>query len=96
MSNHGKYNFNVKNFRLKNIGATYQHLMDVVFTHKIGHNLEVYVDDMIVKTINGCNHADDMKDVMQPIRKYNMHVNPAKCSFGVQAGKFMRFMLTRI
>lgn len=51
MSNHGNYYYNVMPFILKNIGTTYQQFMDVVFSHQIGRNLEVYVDDMIVKTI---------------------------------------------
>lgn len=46
-------------FGLKNIGSTYHRLMDVLLTHHIGWNLEVYVDDMIVKTIEGWNHAED-------------------------------------
>lgn len=55
MSNHGNYYYNGMPFNLKNVGDTYQHVMDVVFDHQIGWNLEVYVDDMIVKTIEGHN-----------------------------------------
>lgn len=50
---------------------------------------------MIVKTINGHNHAKDLKDGIQSVRKYDMHLNPTKWSFEVQAGKFLGFMLTR-
>lgn len=52
-------------FGLKNIGPIYQRLMDVVFAHKIGRNLEIYIYDMIVKTVKGHNHAKDLKNVLQ-------------------------------
>lgn len=69
---------------LKNIGATYQRLMDDVFIHKICRNLEVYIDDMIVKTIKGCNHAEDLEDALQSVRKYDMRLDLAKFYFRVQ------------
>lgn len=53
MSNHVNYYYNVMHFRLKNTNAAYQRLMDVVFSKYIGCNLEVYIDDMIVKTSKG-------------------------------------------
>lgn len=56
MSNHGNY-YNVMPFGLKNVGSTYQKLMDVVFSYQIRRNLEVYVNDMIVKTIKGHIHV---------------------------------------
>lgn len=83
ISNHENYHYyNVMSFSLKNVGATYQLLMNVVFSHQIWHNIEVYVDDMMVKTTEGHNHAMDLKDVQLSIKKYNMHLNLAKCSFG--------------
>ena len=51
-------------FKLKNMGTTYQWLMDDVFSDQIGRNLEVYVDDLIVKTIKGWNHAEDLEDLL--------------------------------
>ncbi|CAJ2632006.1 unnamed protein product [Trifolium pratense] len=94
MSNTCNYFYNVMPFGLKNAGATYQRLMDRVFAEQIGKNLEVYIDDMVVKTSEGSRHDDDLLDIMGSVRKYNMRLNPAKCSFGVQAGKFLGFMLT--
>lgn len=81
-------------FGLKSVGATYQWLMDVVFAHNIGWNLEVYFDDMIVKTIKGWNHTEDLEDVLQSVKKYDIRLNPAKWSFGVRVGNFLGFMLT--
>lgn len=89
MLNHKNYYYNSMPFDLKNVGATYQRLMDIVFSHKIGCNLEVYVDDMIVKTNDGRNHDKYLEDVLQPVRKYDMCLNPAKCSFKVQVEKFL-------
>lgn len=64
-------------------------------TQQIGQNLEVYVEDMIVKTIKMPNHAEDLEDILQSSRKYDMRLNLASCSFGVQAEKFLGFILTR-
>lgn len=64
MLNHGNYYYNFMLFDLKNAGATYHWLMNPVLTHHIGEHLEVHVDDMIVKTIKGCSHAEDFEDVM--------------------------------
>lgn len=68
--------------------------MDRVFHNQIGKNLEVYIDDMVVKTEEGKNHSKDLDDILSSIRKNRMRRNPTKCSFGVQAGKFLGFMLT--
>ncbi|GAU32075.1 hypothetical protein TSUD_53430 [Trifolium subterraneum] len=87
MSNTCNYHYTVMPFGLKNAGATYQLLMDRVFAHQIGKNLEVYIDDMVVKTTSKGEHHEDLKDILASVRKYNMRLNPAKCSFGVQVGE---------
>jgi hypothetical protein len=94
MTNTCNYFYNVMPFGLKNAGATYQRLMDRVFSEQIGKNLEVYIDDMVVKTTEEGEHDQDLGDILASVRKYNMRLNPAKCSFGVQSGKFLGFMLT--
>jgi hypothetical protein len=95
MTNTCNYFYRVMPFGLKNAGATYQRLMDRVFAQQIGRNLEVYIDDMVVKTPEEGNHNKDLAEILSSVRKYNMRLNPAKCSFGVHAGKFLGFMLTR-
>lgn len=62
MLNHGNCYYNVMPFDLKNVGATYRRLIEVVFSDQIGRNLEVYMDYMIVKTIEGRIHAASLKD----------------------------------
>ncbi|GAU29790.1 hypothetical protein TSUD_293580 [Trifolium subterraneum] len=94
MSNTCNYFYNVMPFGLKNAGATYQRLMDRVFAGQIGKNLEVYIDDMIVKTEEEGEHDKDLADILKSIRKYNIRLNPANCSFGVQDGKFLGFLFT--
>nr|XP_025611986.1 uncharacterized protein LOC112705366 [Arachis hypogaea] len=56
--------------------------------------MEIYVDDMVAKTAQGMSHCDDLKEIFEQIRIYNMRLNPEKCAFGVQGGKFLGFMLT--
>lgn len=60
MSNHNNFYYNVLPYGPKNVGTNYQKLMDAVFSKKIGNNLEVYIDDVIVKTSEGENHATDL------------------------------------
>jgi hypothetical protein len=95
MTNTCNYFYKVMPFGLKNAGATYQRLMDRVFAQQIGRNLEVYIDDMVIKTPEGGDHGQDLAEILSSVRKYDMRLNPAKCSFGVQAGKFLGFMLTK-
>nr|KYP31996.1 Transposon Ty3-G Gag-Pol polyprotein [Cajanus cajan] len=88
------YCYHIMPFRLKNAGATYQRLMDTVFVEQIGHNLEVYIDDMVIKTKSATDHVRDLEEILQQLRKYNMRLNPEKCDFGVQGEKFLGFMIT--
>jgi hypothetical protein len=85
MTNTCNYFYNVMPFGLKNAGATYQRLMDRVFLEQIGKNLEVYIDDMVVKTTGSGEYDQDLSDILASVRKYNMRLNHAKCSFGVQS-----------
>uniref|UniRef100_A0A151UDK4 Retrovirus-related Pol polyprotein from transposon opus n=1 Tax=Cajanus cajan TaxID=3821 RepID=A0A151UDK4_CAJCA len=75
-------------------GATYQRLMDKVLVDQLGRNVEAYVDDMVVKSMSLDRHLDDLKELFETIGKYQLKLNPEKCSFGVQAGKFLGFLLT--
>lgn len=81
-------------FGLENAWTTYQRLMEAIFAHQIRQNLEVYVDDMLVKTVEGHNHTEDPEDVLRSFRKCDIRLNPTKCSFGVQSGKFPWFTPT--
>jgi len=89
------YFYRVMPFGLKNAGATYQRLMDKVFSHSMGKSVEVYVDDMVVKSPSHHQHAQDLSAVFSALRQYNLRLNPDKCIFGVDCGKFLGFMLTQ-
>ena len=79
-------------FRLKNVGATYQRLMNKMFAHQIGRNVQVYVDNMLEKSIQEDDHLNKLKETFDTLCSYNMKLNPSKCAFGVTAGKFLGFM----
>ena len=81
-------------FGLKNAGATYQRLMNRMFAHQIGTNVQVYMDDMLVKTILEDDHLNDLQETFNTLWSYNMKLNPNKYVFGVTAGKFLGFMVS--
>ncbi|XP_012836530.1 PREDICTED: uncharacterized protein LOC105957147 [Erythranthe guttata] len=91
----GTYCYQVMPFGLKNAGATYQRLVDKVFAKQLGRNLEVYVDDMLVKSREATSHIADLAETFLTLRRYGMKLNPAKCSFGVCTGKFLGYMVTK-
>ena len=89
----GLYCYKVMPFGLKNAGATYQRLVNKMFTNQIGRNMEVYVDDMLVKTKEATELNKDLGEMFDTLRKYRMKLNPVKCTFGVSSGKFLGFMV---
>ena len=82
-------------FGLKNVGATYQRLMNKMFAHQLGRNVQVYVDDMLVKSVRENDHLNNLQETFNTLRSYNMKLNPSKCVFGVTAGKFLGFMVSQ-
>ena len=94
VTSQGLFCYKVMPFRLKNAGATYQRLMNKMFTHQTGRNIQVYVDDMLVKSLREKDHLNDLQETFDTLRSYNMKLNPSKCVFGVTAGKFLGFMVS--
>ena len=94
ITSQGLYCHRVMPFDLKNTGATFQRLVNQMFSKQIGRNVEVYVDDMLVKSKEEENHLDDLKETFNTLRQYNTKLNPAKCTFGVSFGKFLGFMVS--
>ena len=78
--------YNVMSFCLKNVGATYQRLVTKMFRPLLGKTIEVYIDDMLVKSKERPNHAEYHKEAFELLRAYGMKFNPSKCAFGVSAG----------
>ena len=81
-------------FRLKNAGATYQRLVNKMFNKQIDRNMEVYVDDMLVKSKEELTHLDDFREMFATLKQYQMKLNPSKCVFGVASSKFLGFMVS--
>ena len=95
VTSQGLFCYKVMSFGLKNAGTTYQRLMNKMFAHQIGRNVQVYVDDMLVKSLREDKHLSDLQEMFNTLRAYNMKLNPNKCVFGVTAGKFMGFMVSQ-
>ncbi|XP_064992463.1 uncharacterized protein LOC103998586 [Musa acuminata AAA Group] len=93
LTDQGVYFYKVMSFGLKNAGATYQRTVNKMFAHQIGRNMEVYVDDMIVKSQKTEAHIADLAEAFSTLRKFGMRLNPTKCAFGVTSGKFLGFII---
>ena len=81
-------------FGLKNVGATYQRMMTRIFKEKIGNIVEIYIDDMVVKSKANQRHVGDLIEIFEILRWYRLRLNVDKCVFDVGAGKFLRYMIT--
>nr|GEU96371.1 hypothetical protein [Tanacetum cinerariifolium] len=79
-------------FGLKNVRATYQRLMDKAFEKQIGRNLEVYVDDLVIKSHTEQEILMDIEETFQVLRKINMKLNPKQCTFEEEEGMFLGHM----
>ena len=95
VTSQGLFCYKVMPFNLKNAGATYQGLINKMFTQQIRRNVQVYVDDMLVKSRREENHLEDLKEIFNTLRSYKMRLNPGKCAFGVTARKFLGFMVSQ-
>ena len=95
ITSQGLYYYKVMPFGLKNVGATYQRLVNKMFSKQIGRNMEVYVDDMLVKSKEELAHLDDLKETFATLKQYQMRLNPSKCVFSVVSGKFLGFMVSQ-
>ena len=87
------YCYKVILFGLKNAKATYQCLVNMVFKEQIGKTMEVYVDDLLIKSNTAADHVAHFADTFVVLRKYRMKLNPLKCTFGVASGKLLGFMV---
>ena len=81
-------------FGLKNAGAIYQRLMTKIFKPLVGRTVEVYIDDIVVKSETRGEHALHLQEVFHLLRKYDMKLNSSKCAFGISVGKLLGFMVS--
>ena len=90
----GNYHYKVMPFGLKNAGSTYQRMMTRMFESELGKNIEIYIDDMVVKSKMVSEHLGDLQAIFQILKKYKLRLNASKCSFGVGSVKFLGYMVT--
>jgi hypothetical protein len=80
-------------FWIKNASATYQRAMNLIFYDLLEIALEIYIDDVVVKSDSMNNHSADLRLALKRMRWYGLKMNMLKCVFGVSAGKFLRFII---
>ena len=91
---HGLYCYNVMPFGLKNARATNQRLVTEIFQPLMGNTMKVYIDDTLIKSKEHFDHTKHLQEAFELLRRYDMKLNPLKCTFGVSSGKFLGFMVT--
>ena len=79
----GNYHYKVMPFGLKNVRSTYQKMMTKMFEPQLGKSIEVYIDDMVVKSNVVSEHVRDLGDIFEILRRHKLRLNASKCSFGV-------------
>ena len=90
----GNYHYKVMSFGLKNAGSTYQRMMTKIFESQLGKNVEVNIDDMVVKSKLVSEHLADLSNIFEILRRHRLRLNASKCSFGMGSGKFLGYMVT--
>ena len=81
-------------FGLKNAGATYQRMMQACLKDQIGRNVQVYVDDIVIKTYQANTLLEDLRETFRALNHYRIKLNPKKCVFSVPAGKLLGYMVS--
>ena len=90
----GNYHYKVMPFGLKNAESTYQRMMTKMFEPQFGKSIEIYIDDMVVKSKVVSEHMEDLTNIFEILREHKLHLNAIKCSFEVGLGMFLGYMVT--
>ena len=91
----GTFCYKVMPFGLKNVGATYQRAMVTLFHNMMYKEIEVYVDDLIAKFDGEDDHVLNLKKLFEILRKFQLKLNPAKCTFGATFKKLLGFVVSK-
>ena len=86
----GMFEWLVMPFDLKNTGATYQRVMNAIFHDMLGHHMEVYINDIVVKSKKVVEHVNHLRKSFERMRLHQLKLNPLKCALGVQVINFFR------
>nr|XP_009625267.1 uncharacterized protein LOC104116171 [Nicotiana tomentosiformis] len=92
ITHRGTYCYRIMPFGLKNAGATYQRQVTKMFKNQLGKTIEVYNDEMLVKSLRAEDHIDHLKETFKILRKHGMKLNPEKCAFDVTSEKVLGFL----
>nr|GEV30360.1 reverse transcriptase domain-containing protein [Tanacetum cinerariifolium] len=92
-TSHRVYCYTKMPFGLKNAGATYERLVDKAFNRQIGQNLEIYVDDLVIKSHMETKLLRDIEEMLCTLRQINMKLNLKKCTFRAAKGMFLGYMI---
>jgi uncharacterized membrane protein YkvI len=84
----GLFEYVVMTIALKNTGATYQRTMNYIYHDLIGKLMEIYIDDVVVKSTSIGGNLGDLRQVFERTRRFGLKMNPKKCAFGVSASQF--------
>jgi hypothetical protein len=88
----GLFEWVVMTFGLKNASVTYQRAMNLIFHDLLGVLMEVYIDDVVVKSVRIEDHVTDLKLLLERMKKYMLQMNPLTCTFKATSGKFLGFV----
>jgi hypothetical protein len=89
----GLFEWIVMTLGLKNAGATYQRAMNYMLHELIGKIVEIYINDVLIKSLDHESHLADVRKTLECTRKHGLKMNPNKCAFGVSAGEFLGFLV---
>src|SRR4051812_19297681 len=91
----GVFCYNTMPLGLKNAGATYQRCMQACLKDQIGRNVQVYVDDIVIKTKEARTLIDDLRETFDNLDRYRIKLNPEKCAFGVPSSQLLGYFISQ-
>ena len=89
----GKFEWFVMRFGLKNADTTYQRAINAIFHYMLGHHMEIYIDDSVVKSNEGVEHVNHLRKIFERMRRHQLKLNQFKCAFTFQAEIFLGFLV---
>jgi hypothetical protein len=92
---YGPFCFNTMPFGLKNVGATYQCMIQTCLKDQIGKTVEAYMDDVVVKTKHVSQLVSNLQETFSNLQQYSIRLNLEKCVSGVSAGKLLGFIISQ-
>src|SRR4051812_32989860 len=87
--------YNTMPFGMKNAGTMYQWCMQACLKSQIGRNIQVYVDDIVIKTREAKTLVDDLRETFDNLDHYKIKLNPEKCAFGVLSGQLLGYFISQ-